>query len=82
MNIAIASNDELDAYAHETGAKIQIPALPGDGGHKPEGLACAGAAGGRRRQRLVRHSRLRQVRHRVRISPCTWPGAGSGTGAR
>ena len=45
----------------ETGEKIQISPLPGDGSHKPEGLACAGTAGGGRRQRLVRHSRLRQI---------------------
>ena len=29
----------------ETGEKIQISPLPGDGSHKPEGLACAGTAG-------------------------------------
>ena len=66
MNIALASNNELgNAETPAAGSQIEIPALPGiwkqQAGSYP---ACAGTAGGRRRQRLVRHSRLRQNRSR------------------
>ena len=81
MNIAIASNEELDRYALRQ-ERMQIPALPGDGSHEPKGLACAGTAGGRRQQRLVRNSRPRQVRHRPGSCHAHRRGQGVGTGAK